>query len=206
MNDISDGRLFSESEPGRKGEILAAALTVFSERGYESGSMRSIADRVGVTEPALYRHFANKEAIFLALMRLGAGRLQGEIVALIGTLRPDGLRDQMLAAMSERRRALRFYAPLIRVILPAAAREERLLAEYRATIIEPLRAAITAKAAEMDAAFGVRDADATRASRVRALLSLLVGFIASSYVLQDEPDEAVVDAALRMMGWEAALG
>ena len=52
---------FAEVEPGRKGEILDSALHVFAERGYDNGSMRDIARGVGVSEPALYRHFPAKK-------------------------------------------------------------------------------------------------------------------------------------------------
>ncbi|GAA2728524.1 TetR family transcriptional regulator [Actinocorallia aurantiaca] len=43
--------------------ILAAAGTLFGEHGYRATSMRSIAERVGITKAALYYHFASKEEI-----------------------------------------------------------------------------------------------------------------------------------------------
>jgi AcrR family transcriptional regulator len=45
---------------GRREEILDAALAVADERGFEAVSMRAVADRVGVTPMALYRHVAGK--------------------------------------------------------------------------------------------------------------------------------------------------
>jgi len=191
-----------EAETGRKGEILDAALEVFAEKGYDGGSMREIASKVGVSEPALYRHFSGKEAIFLALMRLGASRIRNETLALVGEIRPESLREQLIAILRDRRRAIRFYGPLLRTILPAAARNERFLEEYRSVIVRPAFEAITRKAAELDEALGVPEAAATRPARVRALMSLMVGYLVSSFVLGDDPDEAIVDAALRVMGWD----
>ena len=104
----------TELEPGRKGEILGAAAEVFTERGYDAGSMRDIAARVGVSEPALYRHFPGKEALFLALMHLAGGRLRNEAFALIDAVQPDTLREQLVAAFADRRRAIGFYAPVLR--------------------------------------------------------------------------------------------
>ncbi len=49
--------------------ILDAALEVFSERGFEGATVRQIAAKVGVTDPALYAHFKGKKEIFEALMR-----------------------------------------------------------------------------------------------------------------------------------------
>ncbi|TLM99325.1 MAG: helix-turn-helix transcriptional regulator, partial [Actinobacteria bacterium] len=167
-----------------------------------AGSMREIATRVGVSEPALYRHFPSKEALFLAIVRVGAGRMRDETVTLVEALRPESLRSQVLSVFADRRRAMRFYRPLLQTLLPAAVRNERFAAEYRATVIEPIRAALTRKVAELDDAFGVpANADATRLQRVRALISMVVGYLVTSFVLGDEADEAIVDAASRVMGW-----
>lgn len=49
-------------------EILAAARRLFIEQGYRGLSMRQIAETVGVTKPALYYHFHDKEQLFLAVL------------------------------------------------------------------------------------------------------------------------------------------
>lgn len=43
---------------------LAAALTVFWRRGYESASMTELTTAMGITKPSLYAAFGNKEALF----------------------------------------------------------------------------------------------------------------------------------------------
>lgn len=193
---------FTEQEPGRKGEILDAALDVFAERGYNGGSMREIANRVGVSEPALYRHFSGKEALFLSLVKLGAGRMRNEAFALIDALQPETLHEQLLGIFDDRRRALRLYSPLLRTMLPTIARDPAFLEAFRATIVQPVFLRISEKAVELDAAFQVPTADETRERRVRALFSLLIGTFMSSMMLGDKPDEAVTQAALELMGWE----
>ena len=55
------------SDPPAKREILRAALKLFSERGLASTSIRDIADESGYTNPALYKHFASKDALALYL-------------------------------------------------------------------------------------------------------------------------------------------
>jgi AcrR family transcriptional regulator len=68
-------------EPRRRGRprgstrerILDVALQLFNEQGYESASLRDIAERLGVTKAALYYHFERKEDILLELhLRLHA--------------------------------------------------------------------------------------------------------------------------------------
>lgn len=199
---MARGFLADEAD-GRKGEILEAAFAVFAERGYDAGSMRDIAARVGVSEPALYRHFPGKEAIFLALMRAGIGRLRREGLALIDSTSARGLRTRLLAAVSDRRRAVRFYRPFLQTMLPIATRNADFVHEYRETVVRPVFEHMRAKTAELDAELGApAGADTSRDARIRALVALLVGYMLTSIVLDDEPDEAIVDAALRVMGWD----
>jgi AcrR family transcriptional regulator len=51
-----------------RGRILEAARDLFTEQGYESTSIREVADRVGITRSALYGHFAAKQEMLDALV------------------------------------------------------------------------------------------------------------------------------------------
>ena len=44
--------------------LLAAASDLFGERGYAGASTKDIAERAGVTEPMLFRHFGSKSRLF----------------------------------------------------------------------------------------------------------------------------------------------
>jgi AcrR family transcriptional regulator len=50
-----------------RADIQQAALSLFTERGYDATSMREIAEQLGITKAALYYHFDSKEAIVLSL-------------------------------------------------------------------------------------------------------------------------------------------
>jgi len=52
----------------RRSEILDAAIKVFSESGFHGGSLREIAERVGLSQPGLLHHFANKEKLLEAVL------------------------------------------------------------------------------------------------------------------------------------------
>ncbi|MQY14649.1 hypothetical protein SRB5_48240 [Streptomyces sp. RB5] len=53
--------------------IQDVALELFAEKGYESTSLREIAERLDVTKAALYYHFKTKEDILVSLAEdLGA--------------------------------------------------------------------------------------------------------------------------------------
>lgn len=50
----------------RKAQIVRAAARAFSDRGYHAVGVDEIAAEVGISGPALYRHFANKYALLVA--------------------------------------------------------------------------------------------------------------------------------------------
>ena len=52
----------------RRDEILQIAVGLFATRGYHGVSMDDIGAAAGVTGPALYHHFAGKEAMLVAAL------------------------------------------------------------------------------------------------------------------------------------------
>ena len=52
----------------RKQQIVETVLQLVAEQGSEAVSAQLVADRIGVTQPAVFRHFPTKEAIWLAVM------------------------------------------------------------------------------------------------------------------------------------------
>ncbi len=51
----------------RRAEIVRAVLELAREHGPDAITTQAIADRIGVTQGALFRHFPDKEAIWLAV-------------------------------------------------------------------------------------------------------------------------------------------
>lgn len=52
----------------RRSQLLAAAERLFAERGYLSVRLEDIGAAAGVSGPAIYRHFPNKEAMLVELL------------------------------------------------------------------------------------------------------------------------------------------
>ena len=55
----------------RAREIVDAALVLLEEEGYESLSMRRLAERLGIRAPSLYKHLPDKQALETALIAAG---------------------------------------------------------------------------------------------------------------------------------------
>lgn len=56
-------------------KVMAAAKAEFMEMGYEKASMRSIADRCGMTAAGIYRHCRDKEDLFYQLVSPAESKL-----------------------------------------------------------------------------------------------------------------------------------
>ncbi len=59
----------------RRERYLDAAGHLFAERGYHAVSIDDLGTAVGVSGPALYRHFANKESMLIELLMTASERL-----------------------------------------------------------------------------------------------------------------------------------
>ena len=54
--------------PDRKTQILTEASRLFSTEGFDRVTVKHLAEAVGISEPALYRHFSSKEAVYDAVL------------------------------------------------------------------------------------------------------------------------------------------
>lgn len=52
----------------RRGQILETARDLIFTEGFSNFTIRVVASRVGISEAAIYRHFASKEELMLALL------------------------------------------------------------------------------------------------------------------------------------------
>jgi len=52
----------------KRRSIIAAATEMFIELGYSKASMNNLVNRTGVSKSTLYKHFKNKETLFVAVI------------------------------------------------------------------------------------------------------------------------------------------
>ena len=63
----------------KKELILNKSLELFSSKGFESTSTRSIADAAEVSEGLIFKHFKSKNGLLSALLKIGASKSTPEI-------------------------------------------------------------------------------------------------------------------------------
>ncbi len=52
----------------RQTQILEAALELISEKGIQGCTIKNLSKKIGISEPAIYRHFASKTEILLTIL------------------------------------------------------------------------------------------------------------------------------------------
>jgi AcrR family transcriptional regulator len=66
---ITASQRWQRRSHSRPGEILAAALSCFAERGFAATRLEDVAAAAGVTKGTLYLYFRGKEELFKAVVR-----------------------------------------------------------------------------------------------------------------------------------------
>jgi AcrR family transcriptional regulator len=85
--------------PNRRQQILEEATHLFAAKGFEGSSMRTIARACGITEAAIYRHFASKNDLYEQVIIAKA--VQHNIAGQLEGFSTDGNIEQVLRAIAE---------------------------------------------------------------------------------------------------------
>ena len=161
--------------------ILTHAARLFVERGYHGVSMREVALAVGVTKPALYHHYADKEALFLAILDASLADLE----TLLAAARAETDVRARLTALMER---MLTDAPRYRAGLQLASELKHVTTERRANFEGRYRAAWAGGIAGLIAE-GVRDgtlrADVEAAFLARTLMGLAYPLVTAGRPVDD---------------------
>jgi AcrR family transcriptional regulator len=86
--------------PSQERKMLDAALGCFAEYGYEATRIKQIAARAGVSEGAIYRHYASKEAVAQALFAEHLDAYAATLQAVAVTDQPVGQRLREIIRVS----------------------------------------------------------------------------------------------------------
>lgn len=79
----SPGTRRSKAKSDRRSQLISAAERLVAERGYLAVRLEDIGAAVGVSGPAIYRHFPNKEALLVELLVGISTRLLAGATAVI---------------------------------------------------------------------------------------------------------------------------
>ena len=118
MNRASESRHRRSAEE-RRADIIAAAVTEFSEKGFHGGSTVAIAQQVGISQPNLFRLFPTKKTLFITALETVVLRIQRTMIAA-GQHHPE----DALHAMRQAYRSLLADRELMLLLLQGYAASE----------------------------------------------------------------------------------
>lgn len=183
MQVSSERRSNHERTAEMRRRLLAAARSLFVERGYADTGTPEIVTAAGVTRGALYHHFADKQALFRAVVEAEAAAVAAaiETAAADGApARDDGDGEAMRRLMDGARAYLRAMA--------VPGRTRLLLLEAPAVLGAAAVRAIDGGHAERTLREGL--AEAIAAGELRPLpLAALISLLSALF------DRAALDAA-----------
>ena len=81
----------------RRAVIIEAAGQLFGERGYEATRLDDVAAAAGVTKPIVYRHFASKRDLYLALL----DRHRDDLAGFVASIPAQGSTEERLRSVLE---------------------------------------------------------------------------------------------------------
>jgi len=110
----------------RKTQIVAAALPLFSRKGFKATTTREIAEAAGVSEALLYKHFPSKDSIYREMSYALCGESVHEVAQRLAQLEA-GTRSLVLA----------IYFLMI-AILPEASPDEEIKIQTRRVMAQSL--------------------------------------------------------------------
>jgi AcrR family transcriptional regulator len=197
--------------PGsRRDQILDAAMQCFASSGFRGTTTREIASRVGLTEAALYRHFASKEALYAAIIarKIDAPDLTAHLEATAAAGDDRAVLGGLARTLIERVEA---DPAFIRILLFTALEGHSLAEPFFAARVRRIREFLTGYIGRRIQAGAFRAVDPVIAAR--AFLGMVSDYMNVRVVFQQQaaypqPIEEVVETfvSLFLTGIRAASG
>jgi AcrR family transcriptional regulator len=186
-----------EARANTRGRLLEAAGACFARLGYGGASVDAIAEGAGYSKGALYSNFADKEAIFLELMRSHMASEQTAIEALMsgGEARGDILKglESWLEGVSRHTDW-----PLLAVEMQLHANRNPVFASEYGTLNTAHRAALGQLVAGLFAKAGKRPPAAPELL-AGALMALSVGLVLQRPVAGETQGADPMAAVVRLL-------
>jgi AcrR family transcriptional regulator len=150
----------------RPAEIIDAALTVFSARGFEAATLDEVAREAGISKGTLYLYFDSKTALFEAMaLELMQGVVMHRLDALLEGEAPAAALHKLVGFMTHVLDDPRRVA-MPKLIIAESARFPQLAEIWLKTVITPLRGRIIALIERGIATGAFRKVDAFETSKL----------------------------------------
>jgi AcrR family transcriptional regulator len=103
---------------GRREEIVAAAVSLTAERGWDATSLQAVRQLAGVSNGTLFHHFSSRDGLARAVVAVGMSAHQDELLAQLHA--PTSSRDAVTGVVHRHLRWVADHRQLARLLLSAA--------------------------------------------------------------------------------------
>jgi len=129
---------FRRRPADRPAEILAAALEVFAERGFQAARLEEVARRAGVSKGALYLYFETKAELFRAVVRDAVSPNLDRVKALTASAVPFEQAARMGVGMLARTVVVdRRITGVVKLVIAESRNHPELATIWHETVVEP---------------------------------------------------------------------
>lgn len=135
----------------RRREIIDSVLRLATEVGPDRLSIRAVAEAVDLTQPAIFRHFATRETLWVEVARHVAGRMRGAWEAAVTA--PVSAEAALVGLVSAQAGVVAAEPSILAI---AFSHELRVANTELAAVFRDLMADLSARLAARWAAFGPR--------------------------------------------------
>ena len=129
---------FRRRPAARPAEILAAALEVFAERGFQAARLEEVAKRAGVSKGALYLYFETKADLFRAVVTTAISPNLEHVKALASADAPFEQAARMGVGMLARTVVTdRRITGVVKLVIAESRNHPELATIWHETVVEP---------------------------------------------------------------------
>jgi AcrR family transcriptional regulator len=168
---------FRRRKEDRPGEIVAAAMAVFAEKGFAAARLEDMAAQAGVSKGAIYLYFATKEDIFRAVVETALLPNMHLMVAMAAA-HPGPFPDliRAFAARAAETVSQDHIGGIVKMVIGEARNFPELARLWHDDLVAHLLGAMTAAIAAAQARGEVRPGD-PRVFALELIAPMLVGVI-----------------------------
>ncbi len=187
IHEAQDGKGLTPKQE----QILKAAVEIFAEKGYASSSTSEIAARAGVAEGTIFRHYKTKKDLLFSIVTPFMTQFTVPLLASHFTKEvfdepPEGFEQFLKKIIKNRFEFARENAPLLKIVLQEIAFQPELQARYESVFLEEVFPKFERVLNELKEQGSV--IDYPNRSIIRMIISTVVGFLVTRFLLAPESD------------------
>ncbi|WP_431802701.1 TetR/AcrR family transcriptional regulator [Halobacillus andaensis] len=137
-------QILEEGEPKKtpkQAQILKAAVEIFAEKGYASSSTSEIAEKAGVAEGTIFRHYKTKKELLVSIVtpvmvKFTLPVFASHFAEQVFEQRPENFKELLYKIIENRFEFVKENLPLVRIMLQEMAFHQDLQEQLKQVFIE----------------------------------------------------------------------